>query len=80
MAAVPSDLFPFLYKFMINNSLHKTAKSFIKETKFVSKLMNKFIHHHHHNHVISYQTIPCTNDTGTSDDGLLDFYIHYKKK
>lgn len=58
MAAVPSDLFPFLYKFMINNSLHKTAKSFIKETKF---------------------TIPCTNDTGTSDDGLLDFYIHYKK-
>ncbi|XP_019856811.1 PREDICTED: nucleolar and coiled-body phosphoprotein 1-like isoform X2 [Amphimedon queenslandica] len=58
MAAVPSDLFPFLYKFMINNSLHKTARSFIKETKF---------------------TIPCTNDTGTTDDGLLDFYIHYKK-
>lgn len=37
MAVVPSDLYPYIYGFLVNNSLPKTAKAFLKEATSVRR-------------------------------------------
>lgn len=69
MAVVPSDLYPYIYGFLVNNSLPKTAKAFLKEAKSVRrrKFLRKLFY-------LIQVPIPCTFD----GDGLLEIYSQYR--
>ena len=41
---IPSDLYPFVYSYLKDNGLERTAKAFIKESNLVSGRTTSFTH------------------------------------